>query len=361
MLGLPLEGIAPALMRALCREVSCDAGVVLWFDANGEISNLCAHNLPAPQALTDWFAVPEGVTVPPYVAGRSISPALRHKVVEICADGAPNGRIDRKKGPEPFCQHRRLCSRAVPAGAPLQRLCCTIVRDGIPVASLILYRPHSGRPFSNDERSAVKAAGRYLSLNAGAAAVDTNPATYRAGGEDALLLCERDGRIAKASGNGYSLLAQAAGCPINRKTVPEELERSGRELVRRLLAEPELLKGRDARGPSRAAALINAWGMFRLRVFFESDGPLGVLIERVDHLLVRLCEAMWRLDLSVQQCEALLLLAQGLNHESIGERMGIARNTVVYHIRQLYSKLGAHTRDEALASVLCAGEANVTV
>jgi len=101
--------------------------------------------------------------------------------------------------------------------------------------------------------------------------------------------------------------------------------------------------------------------MFRLRVFFESDGPMAALIERVDHLLVRLCEAMWRLDLSVQQGEALLLLAQGLNHESIAERMGIALNTAVYHVRQLYTKLGAHTRDEAIARVLAAGEANVTM
>jgi DNA-binding CsgD family transcriptional regulator len=83
-----------------------------------------------------------------------------------------------------------------------------------------------------------------------------------------------------------------------------------------------------------------------------------VLIERVDHLLVRLCEAMWRLDLSVQQGEVLLLLAQGLNHERIAERMGIAFNTAVYHIRQLYSKLDAHTRDEAIACVLAAGETN---
>ena len=100
--------------------------------------------------------------------------------------------------------------------------------------------------------------------------------------------------------------------------------------------------------------------MFRLRAFFESEGPLGVLIERVDHLLVRLCEAMWRLDLSVQQGEALLLLAQGLNHENIAERMGIALNTAVYHIRQLYSKLDVHTRDEAIACVLAAGETNAT-
>ena len=50
-LGLPVEGVAPALMRALCREASCEAGVVLWFEAHGEISNLYAHDPPSPQVL----------------------------------------------------------------------------------------------------------------------------------------------------------------------------------------------------------------------------------------------------------------------------------------------------------------------
>jgi DNA-binding CsgD family transcriptional regulator len=355
-LGLPIEGVVPALMRALCREVQCDAGVVLWFDAHGEVSNLFAHNLPSPQALAGWFAAPASTDAVAHLAARSSRLAPGRKVVEICADGVPdghNGRIERDQGPEPFCAHRHLCRMAMPSGAALQRLCCAIVRDGSPIASLVLYRPSVARAFSSEDRIAVKAAGRYLSLNAGAAAVDVNPAMYRAGGEDALLLCDSEGRIVKASGNGYALLAQASGCPVNRETVPEQLERAGRNLIRHLLVKPPLPTGSEGR--------INAWGMFKLRVFFESDEPLGVLIERVDHLLVRLCEAMWRLDLSVQQGEVLLLLAQGLSHDIIAERMGIALNTASYHIRQLYSKLGAHTRDEAIADVLAAGEANVAV
>ena len=360
-LGLPIEGIAPALMRALCREAKCDAGVVIWFDAHGEVSNLYAHDLPSPQALAGWFAAPATAISAPRLAARSSGLAPGRKVVEICADGVANGGLERAKGPEPFCAHRHLCGMAVPSGAALQRLCCVIVRDGAPVASLILYRPSSGPAFSGEERLAVKAAGRYLSLNAGAATVGTDAEMYRVSGEDALLICEHNGRVRRASGNAYALLAQASGCPINRQSVPGQFERAGGELIRHLLAGPARPTGSDARGPSRTAGLINAWGMFRLRVFFESDGPMAVLIERVDHLLVRLCEAMWRLDLSVQQGEALLLLAQGLNHESIAERMGVALNTAVYHVRQLYTKLGAHTRDEAIARVLAAGEANVTM
>lgn len=84
-----------------------------------------------------------------------------------------------------------------------------------------------------------------------------------------------------------------------------------------------------------------------------------MVIERVDHLLIRLCESMWKLDLSVQQGETLLLLAQGMSHDRIAERMRIAPNTADYHVRQLFAKLGARTRDEAISCVLAAGETTV--
>lgn len=361
ILGLPIEAIVPALMRALCRETQCDAGVVLWFDAHGEVTNLYAHNLPSPQALASWFGAPAVTIAAPRLPARWEGPGRGRKVVEICAAGIPISGIEKGEGSEPHCVHRHLCGMAVPSGATSHRLCCVIVRDGVAVASLMLYRSSSRPVFSREERLAVSVAGRYLSQNAGTATVDANAEMFRSSGEDALLICEPDGRIVRASGNGYALLAQASGCPINRETVPGKLERTEGELIRRLLAGPALPTRSDARSPSQYVSLINAWGMFRLRVFFESAGPMAVLIERVDHLLVRLCEAMSQLDLSVQQGEALLLLAQGLTHESIAERMGVSHNTAIYHVRQLYMKLGAHTRDEVIARVLGAGETSVTM
>jgi DNA-binding CsgD family transcriptional regulator len=343
-LQIPLEGTAPALVRALCRETRSDAGAVLWFDKDGEISNFYARDLPAPRKLVEWFR-----------------PDPKQRVVEMCADEFPNGRIDPAGATTPDCPHRRVCLKTGPASPPLHRMCCTVRRGGAAVASLVLYRPAAGRPFGSSERTVIRVAARYLSLNARIETVtETSGAMYRADGEKALLLCERDGSVTRASANGYCLLAQASGCPVNRKTVPEDLEQSGRQFIRQLLAESTRSRQIGGHGPSHAAALINAWGMFRSRLFFESEEPMGVLIERVDHLFVRLCEAMWGLDLSAQQWESLLLLAQGMSHEAIAAQMGISHNTVEYHIRHLYSKLGVHTRDEAIACVLAVGEASVT-
>jgi DNA-binding CsgD family transcriptional regulator len=215
----------------------------------------------------------------------------------------------------------------------------------------MLYRPAGTASFSSDERTAVKAAGRYLSLNGHSLPADTGASMYRARGEQGFLLCDADGCVLRASANGYELLAQASGCAVNRRTVPGELERAGRQLIRRLLAGESLHTARDAE-EERQTTVTNCWGLFRLRVFFEQDGPQGVLIERVEHLLVRLVEAMWHLDLSVQQGEVLLLLAQGLSHDRIAERMGVSPNTADYHVRQLYAKLSAHTRNEAIAYAL---------
>lgn len=248
----------------------------------------------------------------------------------------------------------------MPGGSPMHRVCCAVVRQGVAVASLMLYRPASGAGFTSDERTAVKAAGRYLSLSAAAPPVERGAAMYRSFGEQALLLCEADGRIVRATANGYTLLAQASGCPVNRSSVPHQFERAGRELLLRVLATTLPSRGVAACDDAPALVHLNDWGLFRLHTFFSHDGPRAVLIERADHLLVRLVDAMWHLDLSVQQGEVLLLLALGMSHEMIADRMSVSPNTADYHIRQLYTKLGVHTRNEAVACVLDTAETHAT-
>jgi DNA-binding CsgD family transcriptional regulator len=325
--------------------------MVLWFDGQGEVSNLYAQNLPAPSVVSSWFGSAEEPDTAVRLPSTTARPRSGGRSIEICADDDITGRTH----PEPFCPHRHLCGTATPSEQPVQRLCSAVVRHGTPIASLVLYRPARSAPFGVEERTAIKAAGRYLSLNGHALPADTSPAMYHASGEQGFLLCDADGGVLRASANGYELLTQASGCAVNRRTVPGELQRASRRLIRRLLAGETLHRVHDATA-DRSTTLMNPWGVFRLRVFFEPDGPQGVLIERVEHLLVRLVVAMWHLDLSVQQGEVLLLLAQSLSHERIAERMGVSPNTADYHVRQLYAKLNAHTRNEAIAYALGALE-----
>lgn len=53
--------------------------------------------------------------------------------------------------------------------------------------------------------------------------------------------------------------------------------------------------------------------------------------------------------LTVRERETLLLMADGASTEEIGERMGVARNTVRNHVQRVLEKLGARSKLEAVA------------
>jgi DNA-binding CsgD family transcriptional regulator len=59
--------------------------------------------------------------------------------------------------------------------------------------------------------------------------------------------------------------------------------------------------------------------------------------------------------LSRRERECLLWLAAGLRNDRIAERLGIARATVELHLARARRKLGAATREQALAKALCFG------
>jgi len=49
------------------------------------------------------------------------------------------------------------------------------------------------------------------------------------------------------------------------------------------------------------------------------------------------------------------LLAEGLQHEEIGRRLGISSETVRTHLRKASDRLGASTRTQAVATALRLG------
>ncbi|MFJ6676146.1 response regulator [Actinosynnema sp. NPDC091369] len=53
--------------------------------------------------------------------------------------------------------------------------------------------------------------------------------------------------------------------------------------------------------------------------------------------------------LTVRERETLVLMAGGASTEEIGERMGVARNTVRNHVQRVLEKLGARSKLEAVA------------
>jgi DNA-binding NarL/FixJ family response regulator len=54
------------------------------------------------------------------------------------------------------------------------------------------------------------------------------------------------------------------------------------------------------------------------------------------------------LGLTRRESEVLALLAEGLTNAEIGQRLSITAKTADHHVAAILSKLGAHTRGEAV-------------
>jgi DNA-binding NarL/FixJ family response regulator len=60
-------------------------------------------------------------------------------------------------------------------------------------------------------------------------------------------------------------------------------------------------------------------------------------------------------ELTKREQQVLALLADGLAHDEIAQRLGIGSETVRTHIRKASSRLGASTRTQAVATALRQG------
>jgi DNA-binding CsgD family transcriptional regulator len=59
--------------------------------------------------------------------------------------------------------------------------------------------------------------------------------------------------------------------------------------------------------------------------------------------------------LSERECDVLALIVQGYSNQEIGDELGIARNTVKNHLRNILAKLGVRNRAQAAAYAVSEG------
>jgi DNA-binding CsgD family transcriptional regulator len=334
-LELPAEAIMPALLRSIHGPAPCDLAAFFWVDSAGDMTHMYSEKMLSAEATGRYFGLHY----------ESAVHAFRERLLAMVRGGELTRESVVDSRTQASNYYREILE---PLGA--FRILHGIVRDrGTPLGLMALYRPQHAAGFSSAEHAIVATACRYLLQ---AMRCETRPGDvdqYRESGQAALLVCARDGSVRQASGRGHALLAQASGCRINRHTITGELQQSGLALLRRLLAGAIPDPAADAQLPSLQST--NEWGSFRLRAYPLGE-DFGVLIERHEHLMVRLVDAMRGLQLSAQQREVALLLARGRSNAQIGEALGVSLNTATYHVKQLYGKLDAHDRAEAIARIL---------
>jgi DNA-binding CsgD family transcriptional regulator len=224
--------------------------------------------------------------------------------------------------------------------------------NGRPLGQISLYRGRRGARFTSADKEALDGSTRYFTHCFAAAGKRPKDKTdsFRDSEEEALVVASTAGEISTASYRAYALLAHASGEPINRSTIAGSVDRATRELLKKLASRLQSANGLP--DMPQAITVDNTWGRFRLRAYSLSQFEMGVLIQRQEHLLVRIADAMLELPLSAQQREVALLLAQGLTNIQVATAMGVSINTASYHVKQLFAKLDAHDRSEAIARIL---------
>ena len=346
-LALNPEQIMPALLKSLRELVRADSAAFFWVDSRGDISDMYAERMLPPELMRLYFERHY----------ESASHSFRTRLIERVRRGELVAEVE----PDDALQRSEYYNQIL---MPLEahRILQGIVRDhGAALGQLSLYRDRRAPAYSAADRDNLETAMRYVAhaLALPRQAPDTDPSAFQDGDHHALLLCDRRGVVVQASHQAHALLAQVSDVRLGPQTIAGAADQASRRILEPLVRR---LEGSERAGTPEPpkTTVLNAWGRYQLRAYWlgaaaSSEGSIGILIQRQEHLLVRLADAMGRISLSPQQRETALLLAQGKTNPEIAEALGVSLNTAHYHVKQLFNKLDAHGRGDAVARILEAG------
>lgn len=224
-------------------------------------------------------------------------------------------------------------------------LCLALrTQQGQGIGMLFLFRPAGAQPFQQAEVATLARLESHLAraLQPGASDADERDA-HRQG----LLIATLDAKPLWICPEAEVLMPLAFGWRWRRGA---ELPAVVKALLQRLVPRPGTLP------PPPHMDWCNAQGRFSLRAVrlaaaLGHGEAVGVHITQHVARGVRLMSALNALRLPQRQYELAYWLARGLSESQIAQRMDISLNTVVYHRRQLYNRLGASNRIELLTQL----------
>ncbi len=187
--------------------------------------------------------------------------------------------------------------------------------------------------------------------------------------EEGLIIAGATGRIQYSSPQANKLILLSTHAQVS-------MHNPARRLTEIVLPPPvvqicknltALFEGKSGNAAPPVWKHRNAWGGFVYRAHrMQHNGnvahatlndnvsaPLiGVTVQRQEPLPLKLMRSLRDLPLSAKQMQLCLLMAAGYSYAEIGARMDISEQTVIYHSRQLYTKLDVHSRTELMNKLL---------
>lgn len=322
-LRLPASLVLPSLLPVLRQIVTAEHAAFFFCDAKGQIVNLYAERMLAPQAMASYYE-------------RHFESDFRAKYLDRVARASPVSRYSPGDADKAGTYYREVLG--VLGG---DHILYGIVRRGARVlGQLSLYRDPGSPAFTAADEQALADVLHYL----GEALAVPTPAP--ASGEQARIAEEG---AAVLSPQGETLYADAqwdrlvrlargdAIAPATAGAEGEALPLFVSAVLAAALAAPQAVHRVDS-----------AWGGFVFRPhLLVGRGGEQVVALRVTRMTAEPLQLMLgatELPLSPKQREVALLVARGHSNPEIAQELGITVNTASYHVKQVFLRLDVHDR-----------------
>ena len=334
-LGLPATLLLPSLLPVLRELVPASHAGFFFCDVRGGITNLYAERLLAPGAMASYH-------------DEHSNQQFRKQYLQRVAAARPISR--RSVSPD---ERNSAYYRDVLAALGIAHFLYAVVRhQGQVLGQLSLYRGSDAAAFSLEDEQTLDSVLRYL----GEGLAVPSPVVLRdlqeQAVEEGLALLDAQGQELYADANWPRLIRLAHGNTIAPATALAERETLPHFVATMLAAVLS--------APNAIHQVHTRWGQFAFRRHSMTPSPGGpggqavaLLLSRLAAEPLRLAQGAAALGLSPQQREVAVLIAQGHSNPEIAQRMGVARNTASYHVKQVFGRLKVHDRSE-IARVLSA-------
>jgi DNA-binding CsgD family transcriptional regulator len=347
-LGLGSQAIMPALLKEIADLTPSSSREFDWAGPNYELVNCYSDSPNVADVLPVYFAQYHNLRERDYRV-------TFDQVMATPYDAAVDDFFQRCLK-VPWAEFQRSDGYNLilrPLGAH-KRLQMKVSERGVGLGVMNVNRLDSEPDFSERDMRALEAVAPFVAHALTEPVLDTSLADTE---ESGLIIATAEGKIEHTSAQSRRLLLMATRDVWSGATrwsatpeLPPPLVRLCRDVVR-------AFQGRTPAAPP-VWFHRNAWGGFEFRAYpldpgagSPASGWVGLTARRHESLALRLFRRIDALPLSPREIDYVLLAAAGQTRAAIAERMGVSIHTAQTHGRNIYAKLGVHTRAALLETL----------